>query len=261
MRKVKFPQREHEIKKNATDLDRNAAIRLYPFGSSQGTRIATMHPSRIVLHIENTTDVYAYNSSENLMRAVIADGEAWVPHPLEEFELALDFVKSRTMVDSKLRSIGKGLFEGIGTMVRNPMSASKKPDSLSLKVQNNRLSRKLASAEKEIDRLERQRNQQSGTIADMVALGLLPGGATPPFEMKNRIDLLSWGPDGVHISYTEDRRLRLDFVEGNYTATNRKPQLTWNQRRFVNAVKRGPAEVRVWHHYNGGKRWRWERLA
>ena len=261
MRKVRFPKGEREIKKNATDLDRNAAIRLYPYGSAQGTRIATMHPSRIVLHIENTTDVYAYNSSENLMRAVIADGEAWVPHPLEEFELALDFVKSRTMVDSKLRSIGKGLFEGIGTMVRNPLSASKKPDSLSLKVQNNRLSHKLASAEKEIDRLERQRNQEGGAIADMVALGLLPGGATPPFEMKNRIDALSWGPDGVHISYTKDRRLRLDFIEGNYTATNRKPPLTWSQRRFVNAAKRGPAEVRVWHHYNGGKRWKWERLA
>ena len=261
MRKVKFPQREREIKKNATDLDRNAAIRLYPFGSSQGTRIATMHPSRIVLHIENTTDVYAYNTSEDLMRAVIADGEAWVPHPVNEFELALDFVKSRTMVDSKLRGIGKGLFEGIGTMVRNPLSASKKPDSLSLKAQNNRLSRKLASAEKEIDRLERQRNQEGGAIADMVVLGLLPGGAAPPFEMKNRIDLLSWGPDGVHISYTEDRRLRLDFIEGNYTGTDRKPQLTWGQRTFVNAAKRGSAEVRVWHHYNDGKRWRWERLA
>jgi len=261
MRKVKFPQREREIRRNATDLDRNAAIRLYPYGASHGIRIATMHPSRIVLHIENTTDVYAYNSSENLMRAVIADGEAWVPHPLEEFELALDFVKSRAMVDSKLRSIGKGLFEGIGTMVRNPLSASKKPDSLSLKAQNNRLSRKLASAEKEIDRLERQRSQKGGEIADMVTLGLLPGGALPPFEMNNRIDPLSWGPDGVHISYTEDRRLRLDFVEGNYTSTKRKPPLTWSQRRFVNAAKRGPAEVRVWHHYNGGKRWRWERLA
>jgi hypothetical protein len=145
--------------------------------------------------------------------------------------------------------------------MRNPLSASKKPDSLSLKAQNNRLSRKLASAEKEIDRLERQRNQQGGAIADMVALGLLPGGAVPPFEMNNRIDPLSWGPDGVHISYTEDRRLRLDFVEGNYTSTKRKPPLTWSQRGFVNAVKRGPAEVRVWHHYNGGKRWRWERLA
>jgi hypothetical protein len=128
-------------------------------------------------------------------------------------------------------------------------------------VQNDRLSRKLASAEKEIDRLERQRNQEGGAIADMVALGLLPGGAAPPFEMKNRIDALSWGPDGVHISYTKDRRLRLDFIEGNYTSTKRKPQLTWNQRGFVNAVKRGPAEVRVWHHYNGGKRWRWERLT
>ena len=261
MRKVRFPKREREISKNATDLDRNAAIRLYPYGASHGIRIATMHPSRIVQHIEGTTDVYAYNTSEDLMRAVIVDGEAWVPHPLEEFELALDFVKSRTMVDSKLRGIGKGLFEGIGTMVRNPMSASKKPDSLSLKVQNNRLSRKLASAEKEIDRLERQRSQEGGAIADMVALGLLPGGAAPPFEMKNRIDALSWGPDGVHISYTKDRRLRLDFIEGNYTSTKRKPQLTWNQRGFVNAVKRGPAEVRVWHHYNGGKRWRWERLT
>ena len=159
MRKVKFPQREREIRKNATDLDRNAAIRLYPYGSTHGTRIATMHPSRIVQHIEGTTDVYAYNTSEDLMRAVIADGEAWVPHPLEEFELALDFVKSRTMVDSKLRSIGKGLFEGIGTMVRNPLSASKKPDSLSLKVQNNRLSHKLASAEKEINRLEHEADQ------------------------------------------------------------------------------------------------------
>ena len=77
-------------------------------------------------------------------------------------------------------------------------------------------------AEKEIDRLERQRNQEGGAIADMVVLGLLPGGAAPPFEMKNRIDALSWGPDGVHISYTKDRRLRLDFIEGNYTGTGRK---------------------------------------
>jgi len=261
LRKVKFPQREREIKKNATDLDRNAAIRLYPFGSSQGTRIATMHPSRIVLHIENTTDVYAYNSSENLMRAVIADGEAWVPHPLEEFELALDFVKSRTMVDSKLRSIGKGLFEGIGTMVRNPMSASKKPDSLSMKARINLLTRKLASAEKEIDRLERQKSQKGGEIADMVTLGLLPGGAMPPFEMKNRIDPLSWGPDGIHISYTDDLRLRLDFVEGNFTATERKPQLTWTQRKFARAAERGPAELYVWHHYWSGKRWTWQKLA
>ena len=72
MRKVRFPKREREISKNATDLDRNAAIRLYPYGASHGIRIATMHPSRIVLHIENTTDVYAYNTTENLMRAVIA---------------------------------------------------------------------------------------------------------------------------------------------------------------------------------------------
>ena len=261
MRKVRFPKREREISKNATDLDRNAAIRLYPYGASHGIRIATMHPSRIVQHIEGTTDVYVYNTSEDLMRAVIADGEAWVPHPVDEFELALDFVKSRTMVDSKLRGIGKGLFEGIGSMVRNPLSATKKPDSLSLKAQNNRLSRKLASAEKEIDRLERQRNQEGGAIADMVALGLLPGGAVPPFEMKNRIDALSWGPDGVHISYTEDRRLRLDFIEGNVTGTNRKPQLTWNQRGFVNAVKRGAAEVRVWPHYNDGRQWKWEKIA
>ena len=65
----------------------------------------------------------------------------------------------------------------------------------------------------------------------------------------------------VHISYTEDRRLRLDFIEGNYTGTDRKPQLTWSQRAFVRAAKKGLADVHVWHHYNDGKRWRWERLA
>ena len=42
MRKVRFPKGEREIKKNATDLDRNAAIRLYPYGSAQGTRIVAM---------------------------------------------------------------------------------------------------------------------------------------------------------------------------------------------------------------------------
>ena len=74
-------------------------------------------------------------------------------------------------------------------------------------------------------------------------------------------DALSWGPDGVHISYTEDRRLRLDFIEGNYTSTKRKPPLNWSQWGFVNAVKRGPAEVRVWHHYNNGGQWKWEKIA
>ena len=80
----------------------------------------------------------------------------------------------------------------------------------------------------------------------------LPGGTIPPFETKNRIDLLSWGLVGVHISYIKDPRVRLDFIEGNHTAANSKPQLTWNQRVFVNAAKRGSTEVRVRYHYKDG---------
>ena len=139
MRKVRFPKGEREIKKNATDLDRNAAIRLYPYGSAQGTRIATMHSSRIVLHIENTTDVYAYNSSENLMRAVIADGAAWVPHPLEAGS-------SRMRVDSATISGGAG-----HVVARTRVSSRSRPSNRSryqrsrwlIAVRSNRVLRKL----------------------------------------------------------------------------------------------------------------------
>ena len=132
---------------------------------------------------------------------------------------------------------------------------------LAYKKLEQKLEKELKIKDKEIDRLNRKLNQRGGQIADMIALGLLPGGAKPPFRLDNRIDTLSWGPDGLHMSITRSNKLKLDFIEGNYTADSKTPGFTPSQRKFWQAAKNGNPIIHIWHHYNKGSEWKWKKIT
>lgn len=265
MRKVKFPNKDKELRKNATKLNENASMRLFPYGSTKGERVATMHPSRIVMHIDETTNFYSFNSSQNLLNASIFDEVAWIPSPVDEYLLTLDFIKSRTLIDSKLKSKSEKLFRKIfPNQQDNPpkgKTIEERQVRLAYKKLEQKLEKELKIKDKEIDRLNRKLNQRGGQIADMIALGLLPGGAKPPFRLDNRIDTLSWGPDGLHMSITRSNKLKLDFIEGNYTADSKTPGFTPSQRKFWQAAKNGNPIIHIWHHYNKGSEWKWKKIT
>jgi len=78
----------------------------------------------------------------------------------------------------------------------------------------------------------------------------LDGFINAPFPLENGV-ILHWGADR-YFSYWEDGRLNIEYVEANFTTSERTPDMTDNQDNHSDAIGDGNLRIRFWHYYLAG---------
>lgn len=210
-----------------------AYIDLRPHGASTTMKMATFHPPRLIIERGSGNSVGVLFTETEWFEATRIGDEIALRIPLAEYEQANALLLAK-------RDMPKHTRKRITNKVRGIFGRRGK-------ARQDSRDNKIEQLERQILKLEdvnrRLRARGSGAVADIAAIGILPG-IVPPTHLYN-INSLKEGFDAVSIYVTDQKRLHIDFIEGNAIGQDNNPAYTQTQQAWVQCLQAASVTVRV----------------
>jgi len=210
-----------------------AYIDLRPQGASSTMKMATFHPPRLLIERGEGNSVGVLFTETEWFDATLVDDDVLLRIPLAEYEQANALLLAKQDLPKHTRKRLTSKVRGIFGRRRDVKS-----DPKDEKIE--RLERQLLKFE---DTIKRQRAREAGALADIAALGIIPGIVPPTY--KHNICRLNEGFDAVSIYVNDDGRLCIDFIEGNAMSDPLNPAYTPLQVSWKKSLEREAPILRL----------------
>jgi hypothetical protein len=224
----RLPGAKKRLKASRSEKNKPFAVRLTPYGSKTHTRIGTMNPEcGGISFTDSPNGMIHLEYKELLNRQQLGDGTSLV-----------------RVLDSDLESLHQMMMLEIRS---HPRLAARKGKAAKVNAEAKRLQREVSELRKQNQKMQRQINNEAGTLIELQLAGIVPIGEKPPIPL-NHVQQMKYGCDWLSMGFKEDT-LHLFFIESNLSRDGQKPSLTKAERRFRNSIKRGNYRVRYIHHW------------
>ena len=223
----RLPGAKKRLKASRSEKNKPFAVRLTPYGSKTHTRIGTMTPECGGISFTDSPNGMIYvEYNELLNRQQLGDGTSLV-----------------RVLDVDVESLHQMMLQEISA---HPRIAARKGKTAKVNAEAKRLQREVNELRKHNQKMQRQINNEAGTLIELQLAGIVPLGEKPPIPLKH-LQQMKYGCDWLSMAFKGDI-LHLFFIESNLSRDCQKPSLTKAERRFRNSIKRGNYRVRYIHH-------------
>ena len=148
------------------------------------------------------------------------------------------------VLDSDLTSLHQLMLQEINA---HPRIAARKGKVAKVNAEAKRLQREVNELRKQNQKMQRQINNEAGTLIELQLAGIVPLGEKPPIPLKH-LQQMKYGCDWLSMAFKEDT-LHLFFIESNLSRSGEIPTLNQNEMRFRDSIKGGNVVVEYHHHW------------
>tara|TARA_B110001452_G_C15193426_1_gene414296 strand:+ start:277 stop:1032 length:756 start_codon:yes stop_codon:yes gene_type:complete len=224
----RLPGAKKKLKATRKNRNQPFAVRLTPFGSKTHLRIGTMNAECSGISIAESSDGMVFFDYEQLLaRREIGDGTSLIRISEE------DASKLQLMIEQEI--------------ARHPRLAKRKARRKQTNVEAKRLEHEVEELQKHNQKLQRQLNNDAGTLIELQLTGIVPLGEKPPIPLK-RIQQMKYGCDWLSMAFNRNT-LHLYFIESNLSRNRKKPTLNKNERRLRKAILEKKVITHYTHHW------------
>ena len=224
----RLPGAKKKLKATRKNRNQPIAVRLTPFGSKTHLRIGTMNAECSGISIAESSDGMVFFDYEQLLaRREIGDGTSLIRISEE------DASKLQLMIEQEI--------------ARHPRLAKRKARRKQTNVEAKRLEHEVEELQKHNQKLQRQLNNDAGTLIELQLTGIVPLGEKPPIPLK-RIQQMKYGCDWLSMAFNRNT-LHLYFIESNLSRNRKKPTLNKNERRLRKAILEKKVITHYTHHW------------
>ena len=224
----RLPGAKKRLKASRSDKNKPFAVRLTPYGSKTHTRIGTMNAQcGGISFTESPNGMIFLEYNELLNRQQLGDGTSLV-----------------RVLDSDLKSLHQLMLQEINAY---PRIAARKGKVAKVNAEAKRLQREVNELRKQNQKMQRQINNEAGTLIELQLAGIVPLGEKPPIPLKH-LQQMKYGCDWLSMAFKEDT-LHLFFIESNLSRSGEIPTLNKNEMRFRDSIKGGNVVVEYHHHW------------
>ena len=228
-------------KLKATRKNRNQpfAVRLTPHGSKTHVRIGTMNAECSGISIAESSDGMIFvEYNELAKRQRLGDGTSLIRVEEKDAEL-----------------LHQMMLQEINAYPRLAKRRAK-ANVTKHNAESRRLEREVKELRKQNQKMQRQINNEAGTLIELQLTGIVPLGEEPPIPLKH-IQQMKYGCDWLSVFF-RGNTLHLFFIESNLSRNGDFPTFNKNETRFKNAIKKGKVRIEYHHHWvdhNGETHW------
>jgi hypothetical protein len=224
----RLPGAKKRLKASRSDKNKPFAVRLTPYGSKTHTRIGTMNPECGGISFTDSPNGMIYvEYNELLNRQQLGDGTSLV-----------------RVLDVDVESLHQMMLQEISA---HPRIAARKGKTAKVNAEAKRLQREVSELRKQNQKMQRQINNEAGTLIELQLTGIVPLGEKPPIPLKH-LQQMKYGCDWLSMAFKGDI-LHLFFIESNLSRNGRTPTLTKTEKRFQKAIKQGDLITHYIHHW------------
>ena len=224
----RLPGAKKRLKASRSDKNKPFAVRLTPHGSKTHTRIGTMNAECGGISFTGSPNGMIFiEYNELLNHQQLGDGTSLV-----------------RVLDSDLTSLHQLMLQEISA---HPRIAARKGKAAKVNAEAKRLQREVNELRKQNQKMQRQINNEAGTLIELQLAGIVPLGEKPPIPLKH-VQQMKYGCDWLSMSFKGDI-LHLFFIESNLSRNGRTPTLTKTEKRLQKAIIQGDLSVDYIHHW------------
>ena len=224
----RLPGAKKRFKASSSEKNKPFAVRLTPYGSKAHTRIGTMNAECGGISFTGSPNGMIFiEYNELLNRQQLGDGTSLV-----------------RVLDSDLTSLYQLMLQEISA---HPRIAARKGKTAKVNAEAKRLQREVSELRKQNQKMQRQINNEAGTLIELQLAGIVPLGEKPPIPLKH-VQQMKYGCDWLSMAFKEDT-LHLFFIESNLSRSGEVPTLNKNEMRFRDSIKGGNVVVEYHHHW------------
>ena len=188
----RLPGAKKRIKASLSDKNKPFAVRLTPHGSKTHTRIGTMNAECGGISFTGSPNGMIFiEYNELLYHQQLGDGTSLV-----------------RVLDSDLTSLHQLMLQEISA---HPRIAARKGKAAKVNAEAKRLQREVNELRKQNQKMQRQINNEAGTLIELQLAGIVPLGEKPPIPLKH-VQQMKYGCDWLSMSFKGDI-LHLFFIE------------------------------------------------
>ena len=224
----RLPGAKKKLKATRKNRNQPFAVRLTPFGSKTHLRIGTMNAECSGISIaESANGMIFFDYEQLLTRRKIGDGTSLIRISEE------DASNLQLMIEQEI--------------ARYPRLAKRKARRKQTNVEAKRLEHEVEELQKHNQKLQRQLNNDAGTLIELQLTGIVPLGKKPPFPLK-QIQQMKYTCDWLSMTF-RGSTLHLYFIESNLSRNGEKPTLNDNEMRLRKAILEDNVITHYTHHW------------
>jgi len=224
----RLPGAKKRLKASLSEKNKPFAVRLTPYGSKAHTRIGTMNAECGGISFTGSPNGMIFIEYNELLNCQqLGDGTSLV-----------------RVLDSDLTSLHQLMLQEISA---HPRIAARKGKAAKVNAEAKRLQREVNELRKQNQKMQRQINNEAGTLIELQLAGIVPLGEKPPIPLKH-LQQMKYGCDWLSMAFKGDT-LHLFFIESNLSRNGRTPTLTKTEKRLQKAIKQGDLITHYIHHW------------
>ena len=224
----RLPGAKKKLKATRSGRNQPFAVRLTPHGSKTHVRIGTMNAECSGISIAESANGMIFFDYEHLLaRKEIGDGTSLIRISEE------DASNLQLMIEQEI--------------ARHPRLAKRKARRKQTNVEAKRLEHEVEELQKHNQKLQRQLNNDAGTLIELQLTGIVPLGKKPPFPLK-QIQQMKYTCDWLSMTF-RGSTLHLYFIESNLSRNGEKPTLNDNEMRLRKAILEDNVITHYTHHW------------
>lgn len=228
----RLPGAKKRLKASRSEKNKPFAVRLTPYGSKTHTRIGTMNAEcGGISFAESRNGMIFVEYNELLNRRQLGDGTSLV-----------------RVLDSDLESLYRMIM--IET-ISHPRLAARKGKVAKVNASAKRLQREVDELRKQNQKMQRQINNEAGTLIELQLAGIVPMTERPPIPLRH-VQQMKYGCDWLSILFKKNT-LHLYFIESNLTRSAKPPTLTTTEKKLRKAIINDDVSIHHIHHWVDGK--------